>query len=319
MNGFQTLGEVLGHAASGDNGAYQRGYLDAARGDVLMTKARQARDQAIAANQVRGKLVAAGIPDALADLLSTIFAAKYGNFGDVSGYLKGNQLRDIRTQALDAADRGDLNRENSLLGVMNGKPMTLSRVEGNVELNPSRTPEGQPFTPTSIGEALIGKANRAPAAGGKFNLTAPSNAAALAVLGGHPSGSPYLPPVIDPGKMKAFVIWQGNMAQHDPRYRDGDFAIGRYAQVLQDDAQRAARDKAAYAASLQEDATPPQPETDKGGFFSSIGHALGFGDSRAQDALPPAPRTPGARQIGTVYQTPKGPMKWMGNGWLPLQ
>jgi hypothetical protein len=31
--------------------------------------------------------------------------------------------------------------------------------------------------------------------------------------------------------------------------------------------------------------------------------------------IPPAPQNPADRQPGTVYQTPKGPLRWMGNGW----
>ena len=33
----------------------------------------------------------------------------------------------------------------------------------------------------------------------------------------------------------------------------------------------------------------------------------------------PAPQAPAARTAGTTYQTPKGPMKWTGTGWLPAQ
>ena len=32
---------------------------------------------------------------------------------------------------------------------------------------------------------------------------------------------------------------------------------------------------------------------------------------------PPAPPNPADRQPGAVYQTPKGPLRWMGNGWQP--
>lgn len=33
-------------------------------------------------------------------------------------------------------------------------------------------------------------------------------------------------------------------------------------------------------------------------------------------ATTPAPRDPAARQAGKVYETPKGPLKWTGTGWV---
>jgi hypothetical protein len=47
-------------------------------------------------------------------------------------------------------------------------------------------------------------------------------------------------------------------------------------------------------------------------------------DGGAPSREPPAatktaPVNPAARTAGTTYQTPKGPMKWTGTGWLPAQ
>ena len=40
---------------------------------------------------------------------------------------------------------------------------------------------------------------------------------------------------------------------------------------------------------------------------------------QAPASLTTAPINPAARTTGTVYSTPKGPMKWTGTGWLPVQ
>jgi hypothetical protein len=39
--------------------------------------------------------------------------------------------------------------------------------------------------------------------------------------------------------------------------------------------------------------------------------------TRKAGGVPPAPTEPARRQTGQVYQTPRGPMKWTGTGWLP--
>lgn len=38
----------------------------------------------------------------------------------------------------------------------------------------------------------------------------------------------------------------------------------------------------------------------------------------ADKKYPEAPRDPAQRKTGTVYETPKGPLKWMGNGWAKV-
>lgn len=308
-SGYSLLGAVLGNAASGGAPAAQRGELDAARAGTLMLKARQAREAAISRGRYRDEMVAAGVAPQKADLLSAMMIG--GNGGSISGlnsFLTGEQMRGVRGDALDAANGHDLNHENALLGVLSGRPMTLTRAQDNVVLNPSMTPDSQTIEPTSIGQAIIGKYGR-PDSGGKFNITAPSSAEALAVLGGRPSASPFLPPEIDPDKMKAFLIWQGQMAQRDPRYADGDFAIGQYAGVLKDDAARQARDQSAYAASLQEDATPPQPEP---GLLDTILGAVGLGGSPAEQA---GAAKADQFEVGKTYVDARGTKaRYLGNG-----
>jgi hypothetical protein len=39
----------------------------------------------------------------------------------------------------------------------------------------------------------------------------------------------------------------------------------------------------------------------------------------AQKTVETAPVNPANRQAGTIYSTPKGPMKWTGSGWIPVQ
>jgi hypothetical protein len=53
----------------------------------------------------------------------------------------------------------------------------------------------------------------------------------------------------------------------------------------------------------------------------SISRQLGSGAGQlGQPAVsPPDAPAPGQRQKDTVYQTPRGPMKWSGTGWLPAE
>jgi hypothetical protein len=51
-------------------------------------------------------------------------------------------------------------------------------------------------------------------------------------------------------------------------------------------------------------ARPPQPAPAAGGQLPL--------------EAPPAPLEEQRRRVGQIYQTPQGPMRWMGNGWQPI-
>jgi hypothetical protein len=63
-------------------------------------------------------------------------------------------IRDAMTLA--SGEHPDLNALNTRMIVIGGKPVDLTKVEGNVVFDPMQTPDGQAMTPTAIGQAMVG-------------------------------------------------------------------------------------------------------------------------------------------------------------------
>lgn len=63
------------------------------------------------------------------------------------------------------------------------------------------------------------------------NYTVPSNAAMASVLDVVPldSADPKSAKVVDPAQKRAFLSWQAEQADADPKYRDGEYAIAQWA------------------------------------------------------------------------------------------
>jgi len=64
-----------------------------------------------------------------------------------------------------------------------------------------------------------------------------------------------------------------------------------------------------------------QPAMTRGGAPLPAPPAVGGGQTAAPQGggPPPAPPAPAQRQPGQVYNTPRGPMRWTGTGWVPAQ
>jgi len=86
------------------------------------------------------------------------------NPSEVANLITGMQKVSSQRNAAKAALSGDYNAANAnLFGTANG-PQALSKVEDGVTLNPLVTPDQNSFTPTDIGQAMIGADNARAAA-----------------------------------------------------------------------------------------------------------------------------------------------------------
>lgn len=167
----------------------------------------------------------------------------------LSGYVKEQQGNDFQRQAWDARN-GDIGEINRMLMVMDGKPVQIADIKDGIALNPYVAPDQQALNPTAVGLADI-MAKRASA--NASNAQARLNDTQAAAGGWNPRGSaendkPSLPATsllgallgqsYDPGtglvgiphdKAQDFLAWQRRMAEVDPRYNNGSFAVGQYA------------------------------------------------------------------------------------------
>lgn len=118
-------------------------------------------DPAVLGPAIAGAL---GIPDAQGGNLATVGGAGLGNVSEMAQALRTAQMVSAQRAARNSALSGNMNEANAnLFGVANG-PQKLSAVEGGVTLNPLATPDQNDFTPTDVGQAMIGADNARAAA-----------------------------------------------------------------------------------------------------------------------------------------------------------
>jgi len=118
-------------------------------------------DPAVLGPAIAGAL---GVPTEQGGNLATVGNAGLGNVSEMAQALRTAQMVSAQRAARNAALGGNLNEANAnLFGVANG-PQKLSAVEGGVTLNPLATPDQNDFTPTAIGQAMIGADNARAAA-----------------------------------------------------------------------------------------------------------------------------------------------------------
>jgi len=126
-----------------------------AQTDYLLTKAMEARKQAMARDQFRETLTKAGVPAEQASVLSTAFAAGY-NPQQASGYQLDQQELGFRGDAATRAQAGDFTGANAaLMGVANG-PQALADIQDGMLLANRFAEGGGSVTPTPLGTARIG-------------------------------------------------------------------------------------------------------------------------------------------------------------------
>lgn len=164
MSGFSELGAALGGLDQSQANAYQTGMLRGAQGADLLEQARQRRNQNLALAAITPEKIAAAQADPTGpgsyDLAAALIQAdrdprqiaEYGKTEQGIGW--GNQAMTAAT-----APNADLNLLNRINMVRNGKPVDLSKVEGNTLISPMVTPGLQASlggnVPTAVGQSDI--------------------------------------------------------------------------------------------------------------------------------------------------------------------
>lgn len=261
MSGWNELGAMLG---GGDGVQRERlreaGMEAGVRQADLLEQARQRRDENLGLQGITPEAVAAAQSDptgtGAATLVSALLHAKR-NPNETATGLQNFQKTKFSGDAMDAAldPSTSLDSLNRRMLVIGGKPVDLSKVEGNVALNPMVSPDSQTMNPTQIGLADMllkgAQAGAANAAAGEHSANArlaDTKTAAGGFAPDHGATKPSLPPIgilgamlgqgydkatglvtIPPEKMQGFLAWQSKKAATDPRYNNGDFAAQHYA------------------------------------------------------------------------------------------
>lgn len=186
MSGWADLGAVL--AGGGNAGdmygikGYQAGLESAnarARIDNAMLEARKARDAEIGRQALAKAAQESGDEELANFFLQGTNPASVGNFR--LDRQKQGFLGDAMTLARDPnSDQNLLNREMTVIG---GKPVDLTKIEGNMVLNPTVTPDSQHINPTALGDAMIGAEH---ALSGQRNASAEASHALAAKREGLP-------------------------------------------------------------------------------------------------------------------------------------
>lgn len=179
MSGWSQLGAALGGGPQMKQQAYQYGVMQGAQQASLLEQAVERRNKNLALAAITPEALQAQDPAGQASVLATLLRSGIDP-RQLSGYENQQQTTGFRQSAMAEAlkptgvsDQNMLNRE---LAVLHGQPVTLSAVQGGVSLNPQVTPDQNAFTPTDIGQALIGadnaRANASNAAAGASSASA---------------------------------------------------------------------------------------------------------------------------------------------------
>lgn len=133
QSGMANAGAKIGGALFPDTqGAFQQGALKAVTLQDKLLDARKKRDEEIARAGAKDKLVAAGVPVAQADLISTLMLGDLGsNYANTMLGEGRRQEQGFRQSAVDAAKAsGDVTDYNApLMGLENG-PVETGKVQG---------------------------------------------------------------------------------------------------------------------------------------------------------------------------------------------
>lgn len=159
--GWSSLGRTLGGGGMQAQNAFALGQYRGAQMANVLEEARMRRDKNLALQSIT--------PEALADPAqrSAITAAMIRAGEDPNHLAESdltNQRAGIQALALQNATSAtpDLNLQNRLLAVYNGKPVDLSTVQGNTLLSQFVTPDEQAQyggnVPTAVGQSEITKA-----------------------------------------------------------------------------------------------------------------------------------------------------------------
>ena len=203
-------------------------------------EAKMVRDQRVAREGYERDF-AALFPDraALAPNLANLAIGTNANFAQIGQGVDNIFKANLRPQIADAYVAEGVNRGSALAAALGGTALKINDIDAGYQLNPYTT--GGAVAPTSLTQASIAdKAMR----GQVYADTTRAKAEAYVDRQYRPpgSGSQAKPPAYtvpsgkrladalgdDKASQNAFLSWQAQQAEADPRYNDGDFALAQW-------------------------------------------------------------------------------------------
>jgi hypothetical protein len=162
MSGWGDLGAALAGNGGSSDLAGIRGYqlgLETARRrlsiDEALYEERKRRDEEIGRQNLVESARRAGDDDLANFFLQSTNPASIGNYRiDRQKLQHGDAAWSAAT-----APNADMNAVNRMLAVMSGKPVDLTKIEGNTVLNPTVTQDQQHLQTNDIGQAMIAATN----------------------------------------------------------------------------------------------------------------------------------------------------------------
>lgn len=147
-DGFSELGAML---AGGDRGAqsaaFNEGATGAVRLEALLADARIKQRKDAQQMGINSKLVATGVPQEQADLMTGLMLGNDDSFQGVqSGIQTGQQVRfadEAMSLARGEGGAANLDEINRMLMVLDGKPVDMTKIQDHTFINPMVGPAGQ--------------------------------------------------------------------------------------------------------------------------------------------------------------------------------
>ncbi|MGE7136039.1 hypothetical protein ACQKIE_00200 [Luteibacter sp. NPDC031894] len=158
-SGWAKFGSALGGDEASQLAAYDKGATGVARLEGLLSEARLKRDKETGLAGINSDSVSAALSDP-AQAPALLAAMFHGDVDprQLSGYQKDSLDTTIKQDAYGRVqNHASVADVNPLLAVLQGKPVEISKVQGDVAFNPYATTDQNTFDPTQVGLAEIMK------------------------------------------------------------------------------------------------------------------------------------------------------------------
>lgn len=164
-DGWGKLGAAIGAAMSGgadrtQSDAYQRTLLRGHQVQKALMEAQKASAEFESIGQMQDAIDQMPVPEGSEWMRALARGAVVGGGPGGAQALERAQGVDFLRRAQEAFAAGDTATGQQMLALHNGKPMTLTRVQGNTVIDPTRRPEDQTPTVSPYGDAMLGSLER---------------------------------------------------------------------------------------------------------------------------------------------------------------
>lgn len=168
-DGWGKLGAAIGAAMSGgadrtQSDAYQRTLLRGHQVQKALMEAQKASAEFESIGQMQDAIDQMPVPEGSEWMRALARGALVGGGPGGAQTLEHAQKVDTVRRVQEAFANGRISEGQQLLGSVSGKPMTLTRVQGNTVIDPTRRPEDQTPTVSPYGDAMLGSLERREAA-----------------------------------------------------------------------------------------------------------------------------------------------------------